>query len=74
MREPDDDPASCPVCGAAMWWEDCWYCHGDGWDEDDDDDPDDVTCPECRGEGGYLECSALPHTDARMAAHQSPPP
>lgn len=61
----DDDPhgPACPLCGAEMWRERCWYCHGEGGWHDCGEDcccclhPDtNIACPECGGEGGYWEC------------------
>lgn len=54
----DTEPLACRVCGADLEPTTCWRCNG----EDDD-------CDECGGDGEYLECPALPHTDAQLATH-----
>jgi hypothetical protein len=55
----DDGPASCPVCGADMVWEACWLCLGAGGH-----------CEECDNAGGYLQCTALPHSDEQMVEYR----
>jgi hypothetical protein len=75
------DPAfeDCPVCGAMMEWESCWQCMGQGgWHDCGEDccpclDKEEITvdCDECDGEGRYLVCSALPHTEAQMVAYRA---
>lgn len=73
--DPSDDIATCSVCGAEMFWEDCWKGCDDGYFDEYDCDPvnftegDEMTpCDECHGKGGYLTCSALPHSDEQMRA------
>jgi hypothetical protein len=68
---------TCPVCGNYMEWADCWACFGAGGHHDCGEDccccldREEITrdCDECNGEGGYLECSGLPHTDEQMNAY-----
>jgi hypothetical protein len=78
--DPDDfGDEYCPVCGAYMERVDCWMCHGDGGFHDCGEDTcccldkEEITetCEECKGEGGYLVCSALPHTDEQMAEYRA---
>lgn len=73
MSERED--IDCAICGADMEWVSCHYCHGEGFFDLADEDPlycqvppfvalETETCQECRGTGGYLECSELPHREA----------
>ncbi len=62
----------CPICGAPMEWQDCpAYCN-EGYTHDIDADGqhcgEPYRCGECNGTGGYLECTAVPHTDEQMRA------
>lgn len=78
MNEEDYDIKNCPICGSELRPEMCWQCHGDGGFHDCGEDccacadPDEITdiCEECRGEGLYLVCCSLPHTDEQMAAYK----
>ena len=77
----DYGPAPCPVCGADMEWQGCWAGCDEGWAHDCGEDccacavPEpNEPCPECKGAGGYLECTALPHTDAQMEAYRARSP
>ncbi len=65
--------SDCPICGGMMEMVFCHHCIGDGgFHECGDDccaceDPEiNEICPECDGEGEYLECMHLPHTDEQM--------
>lgn len=69
---------TCAVCGAELEWTDCWHCLGDeafhdcGEDTCCCADPDDdlnEQCQECNGQGGYLECPCLPHSNEQMEAY-----
>jgi hypothetical protein len=65
----DEHGPYCPVCGAAMDWEDCDRCGGDGYDghdcgedvccclEPEDNEP----CEQCDGKGGWWSCYQAPH-------------
>lgn len=71
---PDDDPdiPCCPVCGADMEWIECHceegYYHDCGEDCCSCADPEpDTPCPDCHGQGGWMECTALPHSEEQMA-------
>lgn len=72
-----DYDADCPICHSYMTREPCWKCMGEGgWHDCGDDccpclDKEEITqdCEECDGEGEYLVCSALPHTDEQMARY-----
>lgn len=75
----DDYPdfAECPVCFGMMEPEQCWQCLGQGgFHECGEDccmclDKEEITqvCDECHGEGKYLVCMSLPHTDEQMKAY-----
>lgn len=58
---------TCEKCGAELDWVDCWMCGGDGTYDETETDPlegdEFAICPECGGNGGYLECPDLPHID-----------
>ena len=66
----------CEICGAMTEPESCDYCNGEGGFHDCGEDccccadPEEITenCPECDGDGFWMRCVALPHTDAQMAA------
>jgi hypothetical protein len=75
---PDEEPfATCKVCGCILEWMDCWNGCDDGYfDEYEDDpinaDPGDLRpCPECRGEGGFLECPNAEHHAQILAERQA---
>lgn len=86
MTDGDDDdmifdnyePLECPICGAEMEVESCWACHGSGGFHDCGEDccccadPEEIThfCNECHGEGDYLVCQALPHTEEQIDAYR----
>lgn len=79
MPPTDDcDDAVCPVCFGPMDREPCWQCDGEGgWHDCGEDccccaDPDeiDIWCDECDGEGEYLVCAYLPHTEAQMREYR----
>lgn len=78
MSYGDDDYDYCPICGSALELESCWQCHGEGgWHDCGEDcccclvkDEITVDCDVCDGDGYYLQCMALPHTDAQMAAYR----
>lgn len=67
---------TCIICGAMLVPESCWQCMGaGGWHNCGEDtccclDSDELTetCEECEGDGEYMQCPALPHTDAQMQA------
>ena len=69
----------CSICGALMEPVSCWQCLGEGgWHECGEDtccclDPDDITdiCEECDGEGEYLCCPAVEHTEEQLAAYRA---
>lgn len=81
-----EPPDGCPICGGYEEWQTCWQCGGDGDGGcsccDDlchgaheagvacmhGDEPYD--CSECKGEGNYRVCTALPHTDEQMTAYR----
>ena len=73
-----DDEDYCPVCGSYMERVSCWNCGGEGGFHDCGEDccccldKDEITedCTECNGDGSYLECTALPHSDEQMAAYR----
>lgn len=64
----------CPVCYAQMEWEQCDACCGDGEIDAYDEDPINESpgsfepCRDCHGLGGFMQCSALPHTEEQMRA------
>ena len=68
----------CLICCAPLVPESCYQCMGAGGFHDCGEDtcccldPDEITniCEVCEGEGEYLSCSALPHTEAQMAAYR----
>lgn len=68
-------PETCKVCGSDLEWVDCWKCLGEGCIDESDIDPlegdEFYPCDECHGEGGYLECPALPH---EKESHGHPEP
>lgn len=73
LHDPDEEHY-CKICGADMEWVDCWECGGEGGFDEYDFDPINVSpleeihiCQICHGEGGYLQCSALPHSPALLA-------
>jgi DnaJ-class molecular chaperone len=62
-----DWPSCCPICKEELDWVDCDRCGGNGFVEYNDapeiwgeDCPGEinylVTCPECGGTGGGLDC------------------
>jgi hypothetical protein len=61
-----DIEASCARCGSSCDWDECGYCHGDGFIDDDDEDPDESDlvffsqCPSCNAHGGWQTCLASP--------------
>lgn len=76
---PDDDQGfhCCGVCGAYMDRETCWQCGGEGGHHDCGEDcccclhpENNVTCEECHGDGTYLVCTALPHSDEQMEEYR----
>jgi hypothetical protein len=74
----DYEPADCHICGGMTQWEDCWMCHGGGGYHDCGEDTCccldkesiDFDCGECGGEGGYLVCMYLPHSEEQMARYR----
>ena len=59
----DDEFPTCPICGAAAEWSECWRCDGaKGYGPG--------ACEICHGTGGYRECTRLPHTAEQLAANQ----
>lgn len=74
----DCDFPACPICGAELEWVDCYEIDcDDGFYHDCGEDccccaePEpDTHCETCRGAGGWWECTALPHTEAQMAAYR----
>lgn len=49
----------CPRCRCCeQLWHECEECGGDGWVESDDwqDFDEEMPCPTCRTEGGWLLC------------------
>ncbi len=75
---PDDD-LLCPICGMYMEWVDCQQSDcDDGYYHDCGEDccccaypAPDTPCQECHGAGGWMECTALPHTDEQIAAYET---
>jgi hypothetical protein len=58
--DPNDNGAVyCDECGAEMDWADCDACGGDGEVEMEDDEYEE--CSICNGDGGWWECTELPH-------------
>ena len=57
-----DGAATCCLCDYELEWEDCFVCCGDGVVDASEDDPlnyspgEEVTCSECRGDGGSYYC------------------
>ena len=61
-RRPPNDGADwdcqCARCGSSMNYEHCVSCGGLGWTEDDENHfcASRVTCADCGGDGGWVEC------------------
>lgn len=49
-----DGAMTCALCDCEMDWEDCSFCGGDGFF--DDEEEGDPTCPQCAGTGGDYWC------------------
>lgn len=79
MASEEDEP-TCPICGASMEWVDCWSMCEDGFVDEYEEDPincdpgDTRPCGECNGQGGGMECTALPHSEEQMAAWRKQQP
>lgn len=64
----NEEFASCPICGTDLERVDCPVCMGEGEFDLHEDDPllfapgEIDPCTWCDGEGSYLECPNLPHT------------
>jgi hypothetical protein len=58
--------------------EPCWECHGEGGYHDCGEDccccldKEEIThlCQTCDGEGEYMQCVNLPHSETQMAAYR----
>lgn len=69
--EVEHEPAkTCKVCGEELDWVECWECGGEGEGDEFHDcgedtccclHPEPGRCPECHGEGGWLECPNAEH-------------
>ena len=74
MDADDYEPGFCPICASEMEWIDCDQCDdGECCDEDPINGDEFWPCVSCNGNGGYLQCSRLPHSDEQMAAYRARP-
>lgn len=70
---------TCQVCGAMLEPEPCGFCGGaGGWHDCGEDtcnclDPDELNdfCTDCDGEGEWLRCPAVPHTEEQKQAYRA---
>lgn len=62
LAAPVETEPFCPICGAPMYWEECWSGCDEGYHSRYDEDPlfydedDCEVCDICQGKGGYWVC------------------